>query len=168
MDASSRTEPPPVGDELATVVGFLEFHRETLEMKCSGLTDGQLRERSVPPSALSLLGLVMHLTEVERNWFRVCLAAEPTKPYYYSDDDPDGDFDNVDTMDVQEAFAAWRRECARSREVLGTFESLDELARSDGDPVTLRWVLVHMVEEYSRHNGHADLLRERIDGATGE
>jgi uncharacterized damage-inducible protein DinB len=163
-----RTEPPYTGDERATLVGFLDFHRDTLDMKCTGLSDQQLRQRAVPPSSLSLLGLVRHLTEVERGWFRQGVNGETAiTPLYYSEEQPDGDFDNVDDADVEQAFAAWRAACQQSREIIAA-HALDHTFTRRGRWISLRWVLVHMIEEYARHNGHADFLRERIDGVTGE
>jgi uncharacterized damage-inducible protein DinB len=127
----------------------------------------QLRQRSAPPSTLSLLGLVRHMAEVERGWFRRTIAGEDVAQIYTSDADPDGEFDNVDTADVDEALATWRDEC-RSGDEIASARDLDATGRQrTGRVVSLRWVLMHMVEEYSRHNGHADLLRERIDGAVG-
>jgi hypothetical protein len=162
-----RTEPPYVGDERAVLVGFLDFHRDTLDWKCTGLTPRQLRQRAVPPSSLSLLGLVRHLTEVERGWFRRGVNGEEIEPLYYSDEDPDGDFNNVDDADVEDAFAAWREACQQSRRITAA-KSLDDTFTRRDRVISLRWVLVHMIEEYARHNGHADFLRERIDGVTGE
>lgn len=170
----NRTEPVTVADERTMLCGWLDYHRETLAMKCEGLTPQQLATRSAPPSVLSLLGLVRHLSDVERGWFRRRLGREHAPPLYYSDDDPDGDFDNVDpaTTDagaVDATFATWRAECARAREIVTGLASLDEVRfRHDGEDVSARWVITHMIEEYARHNGHADLLRERIDGSTGE
>lgn len=164
-----RTYPPYKNDERPMLESWLEFHRATLAVKCDGLSHDQLRERAVPPSSLSLLGLVRHMAEVERSWFRRVLAAEDAPPIYFSDDDPDGDFDNTEDADVDEAFATWQRECAVARERLAAAPSLDVTGiRHNGDVVTLRWIMVHMIEEYARHNGHADFLRERLDGATGE
>jgi uncharacterized damage-inducible protein DinB len=150
------------------LVAWLEFHRATLEWKCEGLTDDQLRERAVPPSSMSLLGLVRHMAEVERNWCRRVLQGEQAGGIYYTDDDPDGDFDNVDSADVAADFATWREECDIARRAIDAAESLDVTGTRRGKPVSLRWILNHMVEEYARHNGHADFLRERIDGATGD
>ena len=156
------------------LAGWLDWHRATLEMKCAGLTPSELATRAVEPSGLSLLGLVRHMADVERGWFRRGLAGEDAPRLYYSDADPDGDFDNIDpkTTDAQTvdtAFATWRAECARAREVVAALPTLDVLfTHRSGTELSARWVLVHMVEEYSRHNGHADLLRERIDGVTGE
>jgi hypothetical protein len=168
--AIQRAEPDWQADERTMLRQWLEYHRATLAMKCDGLSAEQLRMRAVEPSTMSLLGLVRHMGEVERNWFRRRLGAEPAPSRYYDESNPDGDFDDVDTADVGEAFAYWQDECAHARDVEQSFASLDDTAhheRLDVD-LSVRWVLVHMIEEYARHNGHADLLRERIDGATGD
>ena len=165
--SDERPYPPPAASERETLVAFLAFQRATLRMKCEGLTPEQLRMRSVPPSTMSLLGLVRHLAEVERSWFRRGIAGEDAPPIYYSDDDPDGDF-AVDDADPDEAFATWQRECDAA-DAIAAVHSLDDVdMRPDREGDSMRWILVHMIEEYSRHNGHADLLRERIDGVTGE
>jgi uncharacterized damage-inducible protein DinB len=115
---------------------------------------------------MSLLGLVRHMADVERGWFRRTLAGEDVPDRYSSADDRDGDFDNVDTADPGEAFAAWREEREQADEIISR-RALDATGRQrTGREVSMRWILNHMIEEYSRHNGHADLLRERIDGAT--
>jgi uncharacterized damage-inducible protein DinB len=164
-----RTEPAYELGETEMLTGWLDYERATLATKCEGLSDAQLRERSVRPSTLSLLGLVRHMAEVERNWFRRVLAQEDAPPHYYSDpDDPDGDFDNVDSADVAEAFATWGAECEHARSVTAGATTLDQTGLRREERVSVRWVLVHMIEEYARHNGHADLLRERIDGTVGE
>jgi uncharacterized damage-inducible protein DinB len=169
MTTIERTEPPLKADERTMLVAWLEYHRATLASKCEGLTDDQLRTRSIPPSALSLLGLVRHMAEVELNWFRFWLAGEKPNPRYADEEEWD-----VDDADVAEAFDYWRSECNHAREVLATFDSLDAVGAdqpSDTDPqsgFSARWVVVHMIEEYARHNGHADLLRELIDGTTGD
>jgi uncharacterized damage-inducible protein DinB len=169
-----RPSPPAVADERTMLAAWLDWHRATLEMKCAGLTPAQLATRAAEPSTLSLLGLVRHMADVERGWFRRGLGREDAPRLYYSDADPDGDFDNVDpattdTETVDAAFATWRAECARAREIVASLPSLDMLfTHRSGSQLSARWVLVHMVEEYARHNGHADLLRERIDGTTGE
>ena len=161
-----RVDPPFLADERAMLVSWLVYHRDTLRMKCEGLTDEQLRLRSVPPSSMSLLGLVRHCAEVERNWWRRVLEQDPVAGLFYDDAHPDGDFD-IDDADVAEAFAAWESECSHGDEVLTRTDLADTGVRR-GEDVSLRWVLVHLVEEYARHNGHADLLRECIDGATGD
>jgi uncharacterized damage-inducible protein DinB len=158
---------PRADGTLVTLKSFLEWQRDTLARKCAGLSAEQLRLRSAPPSTLSLLGLVRHMADVERGWFTQTLAGEDVPAIYSSEADPDGEFDNVDTADVDQAFAAWRDECRRSDEIVAARE-LDSVGQHrTGRTVAMRWILVHMIEEYSRHNGHADLLRERIDGATG-
>jgi uncharacterized damage-inducible protein DinB len=167
--ALGRANPPFVADERAMLASWLDYHRATLETKCAGVSDEALRERlEGHPSSLSLLGLVRHLAEVERAWFQRRVSGQDAPPLYYSQDDPDGDFDNVDGADVEEAFSTWRAECQRAREVLAGIESLDTVFDLDGERISVRWLLVHMIEEYARHNGHADLLRERIDGAVGD
>jgi uncharacterized damage-inducible protein DinB len=147
---------------------WLDYHRATLAMKCDGLSDEQLRTRSVPPSSLSLLGLVRHMADVERSWFRRVLAGQEAPPLFYSPDDPDGDLDNTDGADVVEAFKAWQAECDEARRIVAATPVLEATGERQGEAVSLRWILVHMIEEYARHNGHADLLRERIDGVVGD
>ncbi len=165
-----RIDPPLEAGEREMLNAWLDWHRATLAWKCDGLTDEQLRERSAPPSTLSLLGLVRHMAEVERSWFRRTLAGENMPLIYCSDDDnPDGDFDDIADADVAEDFATWRAECEAARKVEAAAPSLELVGvqRRTGKRVSLRWILVHMIEEYARHNGHADLIRERIDGAAG-
>jgi uncharacterized damage-inducible protein DinB len=159
-------EIPRTGDERSTLLAFLKWQRSTLERKCAGLEPDQVRIRSVEPSNLSLLGLVRHMADVERGWFRRTLAGEDVADRYSSPDATDGDFDNVDTANVDEAFAAWGEECELADEIISR-RALEATGRHrTGREVSMRWILKHMIEEYSRHNGHADLLRERIDGAT--
>jgi uncharacterized damage-inducible protein DinB len=147
----------------------LDYQRATLAWKCEGLSHEHLRERAVPPSPLSLLGLVRHMTDVERGWFRRTLAGEDAPPLHWTTEHPDGDFDLVDEADVDEAFATWWQECEASRERQAAAPSLDTTGtQRDGRLASLRWIMLHMIEEYARHNGHADFLRERLDGATGE
>jgi len=162
-----RVDPPLTADELSTLVGFLEYHRQTLLVKCAGLSDEQLRRRAVPPSTLSLLGLVRHLSEVERGWFQRHVLGDDVPALYWTESNRDGDFDDVDDADVAAAFEEFARECARSREILAT-RALDETFVRRGETISIRWLLAHLIEEYARHNGHADLLREVIDGVTGE
>jgi len=164
---TDRTDPPYRADERTMLDAWLDYHRATLAKKCDGLHEAQLRERAVPPSSLSLLGLVRHMAEVERGWFRRTLAGEDAPPLYYSEDDPDGDFDNLDTADVAEAFASWQAECANARRAVAAAPTLDVAGERRGEAVARRGIRIHMMEEYARHNGHADLLRERIDGTVG-
>ena len=166
--AANRTNPPYLAGDRESLDSWLDFHRATLLAKCEGLNDEQLRTRSVPPSSLSLLGLVRHMTEVERNWFRRVLSGEEAAPLYYSDDNEDGDFDDVDSADVAADFARFRGEMAHCRKVAAEHTDLDVIGKRQrhGSDVSLRWIYVHMIEEYAQHNGHADLLRECIDGVT--
>jgi uncharacterized damage-inducible protein DinB len=158
---------PRNGDERSTLLAFLEWQRATLAKKCAGLEADQLRQRSAEPSTLSLIGLVRHMADVEAGWFRRTLGGEDVVYHYSSDEDLDGEFDNVAAADVDEAFATWRDECARADEIVSR-RALDATGRHrTGREVSMRWILIHMIEEYSRHNGHADILRQRIDGATG-
>ena len=164
-----RIDPPLVAQEREMLGAWLDYHRATLAVKCEGLTDDQLRAQAVPPSSLSLLGLVRHMGEVERSWFRRVLSGEQAPPRYYSDENPDGDFDDVADAGVAEAFGYWRDECAHARERVAAAPSLDVTGTGrQGEGYSLRWIMVHMIEEYARHNGHADLLRERIDGTVGD
>jgi hypothetical protein len=167
LGTSERIDPPYIGDEREILVSYLDFHRATFEAKCTGVPSQRLSEQTVRPSSLSLHGLVRHLAGVERWWFRIQFAGEDVPLLYYSDDDPDQDFDRLDG-DVTEAFAVWRAECQQSRDVVAAASSLEQTGTMlNGQVVNLRRVLVNMIAEYARHNGHADLLRERIDGATG-
>ena len=163
-----RLDPPFEADERATLTGFLDFHRATLALKCEGLTDDQLRQQACPPSGLSLLGLVRHLAEVERNWFRPVLGGEEMAGIFAPGMDFEAAFSNVATADVAEAFRAWHAECDHARVLVAAAPSFDVSGLRGGIRVSLRFVMTHMIEEYSRHNGHADLLRENLDGSTGE
>ncbi|MEU5050369.1 DinB family protein [Streptomyces sp. NPDC021096] len=171
MITPERIEQPTIAGERIALEGFLDYQRATLAMKCAGLDDKSLREASVPPSGLTLLGLVRHMADVERHWFRRILTGETSAtPIFYSDEDLDGDFRTSEQDTAEEAFTAWQAEVAAAREAAGG-HSLDDQSvgtRANGDRVDLRWILLHMIEEYARHNGHADLIRERIDGVTGD
>jgi uncharacterized damage-inducible protein DinB len=167
-----RPIPPPHADERATLESWLEFHRSTLTLKCAGLDDRQVRLASVPPSPMTLLGLVQHMAKVERTWFQRVFAGKDLPPLY---DAGKGDGFALDPdHGIEEALSVWHAEVARSREAIAA-SSLDDPgmlseqhAQIVGDQsVSLRWILAHMIEEYARHNGHADLLRECIDGVTG-
>ncbi len=165
---ASPDEPDFLAPEREMLDGWLDLHRAVLRWKCAGLTDDQLRERSAPPSTMSLLGLLRHMTEVERWWFTYQLGGGGNEPLYWSDEHPDGDFDLVDDADVAADLTAFDAEVAASRAVTAGMGLDDTGSRPDGTPLSVRWVLTHLIEEYARHNGHADLLRERIDGATGD
>jgi uncharacterized damage-inducible protein DinB len=159
-----------LGDERLTLNEFLRGQRLTLQVKCDGLDAVQLASRTVEPSTMSLLGLVRHMAEVERAWFRRRFAGLEVPRRYQTEADPDADFNGAaaDQAAVDEAWAAWRDEVAFA-EQFTLDHDLDFIGRdSEGEPVSLRELLVHMIEEYARHNGHADLLRERIDGRVGQ
>jgi uncharacterized damage-inducible protein DinB len=170
MNEDERPEPPLTGDERATMTGFLDYQRATLEWKCDGLNAEQLARRAMPPSTLSLLGLVRHMAEVERGWFDRVVGAKRDW-IYATAEDHDADFNGAvaDAAVVDDAFATWRQAVDESREVIDRteFDATFHHARW-GTEFSLRWLLAHMIEEYARHNGHADLLREAIDGAKGE
>jgi len=165
-----RAEPPLAAQEREMLNSWLEFQRDTLALKCDGLTGDQLRQRAVPPSSLSLLGLVRHMAEVERSWFRRRFAGLDVPKRYQTEADPDADFNGAvaDPAVAEEAWAAWRVEIVFAEQFTRDHD-LDFVGHdSEGEPVLLRELLVHMIEEYARHNGHADLLRERIDGRVGQ
>jgi uncharacterized damage-inducible protein DinB len=169
MGADGRSVPPLNADERVTLQNWLDFHRTTLAQKCEDLDDEQATLASVPPSGLTLAGIVQHMAEVERNWFRRVLAGEQAPPIYdprADPDGPDGGFELAEGATLGDALAVWRAEIARARERCDT-RALTDTGRFMGQDVSLRWIYVHMIEEYARHNGHADLLRERIDGRTG-
>ncbi|MEU0969292.1 DinB family protein [Streptomyces sp. NPDC005917] len=168
---TERHMPAVDADERTMLEGWLEFHRQTLAMKCAGLTDAQLRIASVEPSPLSLMGLVRHMADVERSWYRRVLADEAAPPLYWSDKDPDAEFRLGEADTWQETYAIWQAEIEAARRNAAGF-GLDDLSkgrhRHTGQQINLRWIHTHMIEEYARHNGHADLIRERIDGVTGD
>ncbi|MCX5383715.1 DinB family protein [Streptomyces sp. NBC_00083] len=164
-----RDEPALDAAERDMLEGWLDYHRETLLQKCSGLTDEQVKRTAVPSSALTLLGLLRHLAEVERWWFVSVFAGGTQEGVYGTDEDPDGDFHFGPDDTHAEALVTWRREVAAAREQAAG-HGLDELSvgtARNGRHFSLRWIYTHMIEEYARHNGHADLLREAIDGTTG-
>jgi uncharacterized damage-inducible protein DinB len=161
---------PRLGGERATLTEFLRCQRLTLELKCEDLDTDQMARRSVYPSTMSLLGLLRHMAEVERKWFRIRFAERPEGSRYQTLEDPDGDFNGAvaDPAVVEEAWAAWREEIAFADEFIADHD-FDHVGKdSQGEPVSVRELVVHMIEEYARHNGHADLLRERIDGRVGQ
>lgn len=162
-----REFPVFVAGEREMLEAWLDWHRETLARKCDGLSPDQLRQRAAPPSPISMLGLVRHMAEVERSWFRRRVAGRDTAYLYVTDADEDADFNDIDDADIEADFGNWRTECDAAREILSQVESLDRTFDWHGRTVSVRWLLVHLIEEYARHAGHADLLRERIDGSTG-
>lgn len=164
---SRRSEPPYLLGERAMLEAWLDFHRMTLLLKCEGLDDAGRKARPVSTSNLSLHGLVRHMAEVERNWFRRVLLRRPdTAPLWYDPEVEDSELVPLDDADWAADLAAWEEECRHSREAAAAHD-LDDTGLRRGEPCSLRWIYVHMVEEYARHNGHADLIRELVDGAVG-
>jgi uncharacterized damage-inducible protein DinB len=162
-----RVEPPYVLDDRDMLEGWLEFHRTTLLLKCEGLDDASRKRRPVETSVLSLHGLVRHMSEVERSWFRRALLGDAAAPYIYSEDGrDDAELFPLDGADWDADFAIWQAECEASRRAAAAHDLSDTGLRG-GEPVSLRWIYAHMIEEYARHNGHADLIREMVDGAVG-
>ena len=166
-----RSEPDRIAGERDSLEQWLDLHRATLLTKCAGLSADQLRARSVPPSRLSLLGIVRHMTEVERWWFRMNGAGEELEFEYCTDGHDEADFEDIEAADAEADLGTFRRELQAARAAVAD-KPLDEVLASRGDHPErtrdLRWIYVHMIEEYARHNGHADLIRECIDGAVGD
>ena len=147
--------------------GWLEFHRATLLLKCERLDDAARKSQPVPTSKLSLHGLVRHMAEVERNWFHRVLLREPeTPPIWYDPAVEDSELVPLDDAEWEADVLAWQAECEASRGAAAAHD-LDDVGLRRGQPCSLRWIYVHMIEEYARHNGHADLLRELVDGEVG-
>jgi uncharacterized damage-inducible protein DinB len=176
MDEQGRTEPPVSADELGTLLGFLDFLRATLEWKCSGVDAMGLRA-AVGTSSMTLGGLLKHMAYVESEWFSRRLHGRDLQPPWDTVDwqaDRDWEWHSAHDDTPEQLMASWKGAVAESRALLGEAlagDGLDQLAGrswSDGRAPSLRWILVHMIEEYARHNGHADLLREAVDGLTGE
>jgi hypothetical protein len=161
-----RPDGPLTGDERAMLQGFLDWHRATLLHKCTGLTGRQLAERTVPPSTLSLLGLVRHMAKVERTWFRRRFAGVALDALYGGGNRRDADFEDLDPDDAAADYARLVEEW-RLADAAVAGASLDDTFTHDGEVHSLRLVYLHLIQEYARHNGHADLLRERLDGVTG-
>ncbi len=147
---------------------WLDYQRATLLWKCQQIDGDALARRSVPPSPISLLGIVRHMTYVEWSWFEKVFAATGTPPTFSTDEDEDVDWNDLDPAQAMEDIGRFQRQCEVSREIVAGAESLDQVAAAAKDTISLRWILVHMIEEYARHNGHADFLRELIDGEVGE
>jgi uncharacterized damage-inducible protein DinB len=170
-DADFRSEPPTTAGERELLQGFLDYHRGTLLWKIAGLTGEQLVQPNVEPSKMSLIGLVRHVTEVERFWFQICLDERPIEPVWWTNEHPDGDFDLVDPTTAEQDVAQYR-EIIKLSDEIGAKYDLDHICHRphprESERYSVRWLYLHMVEEYARHNGHADFLRERIDGETGE
>jgi uncharacterized damage-inducible protein DinB len=160
-----------LADERSVLVDYLRAYRLTMEMKCADLDPGQLARRSVPPSTMSLLGLIRHMADVERTWFRRVMAGEDAPPLYWTEGEADADWSGAiaDSEVVARAWDDWRGEVGYAeRYVTGSGDLGARGTMRDGKTVSLREVLVHMIDEYARHCGHADLLRERIDGRVGQ
>jgi hypothetical protein len=169
FEAPPRPEVPISGPERSQLEAWLDFHRATLLHKCDGLGAAQLKERPVPTSSLSLLGMLRHMTQVEQVWFSLRFAGHETSLYYGDEGDRDADFNDLESAALEEVIDLYLHAIKTSREV-ATGHDLDELAKKpgrQGGHVDLRWIYMHMSEEYARHCGHADLLREMIDGKTG-
>jgi len=171
-----RTDPPVAGDEAATLLGFLQYQRDTMRWKCTGLTAEQL-STPVAPTTLTLGGLLKHLAAVEAGWLNQFFAGGVVKPSWFDDldqDDPDWSLTSAAGADPQQLFAWFDESIAVSDQVIAAAvtgpDGLSSLSQDaeDGEHISLRWILCHLIEEYARHNGHADLLRESIDGVTGE
>jgi len=169
VTSMDRAMPPLNGDERTTLVGWLDFYRATLAAKCEGLTDEQVRIASVEPSEMTLPGLVQHAAEVGRNWFRRVLTGEKLPAIFGSTPHPeghDGGFELSPDSSYRTAIAIWQDEIGHARANIAEHQ-LDDTSPFMGTEVTLRWIFLHMIAEYARHSGHADLIRERIDGRTG-
>ncbi|MBM0234076.1 DinB family protein [Micromonospora sp. STR1_7] len=168
----TRTLEPYVGDERTMLEGWLDYHRQTLLLKCAGLTADQLKTPTVQPSGLTLLGLVRHLADVERWWFRIRAAGEDIPGLYDGEEDPDADLNAVAGADAEATFATYAAEVEAAHKAVADLplDQTFQRPRRDGtaDEMSVRWAYIHLIEEYARHNGHADLIRERIDGVTGE
>jgi hypothetical protein len=166
-DSPRRTEQPADGDERSIIVGWLAFHRDALAAKASDLTDEQLVERSAPPSSLSLLGIVRHMAEMERVYGVWALGPKAELEWVWGSYENDAEHDiDCDASMVEESLRVWRDEMQKTDAALANHPTLEEVGAGDGHSV--RWNLAKLVGEYARHNGHADIVRERIDGATGE
>jgi len=163
----TRVDEPLTGDERATLDGMLDWNRDTLLHKCTGLTGEQLALQSVPPSNLSLLGLLRHMSEVERSWFRRRFAGNTDLPHlYYRPDNTDADFDELDPDKAEADYEQLVEEQRLAREAVVRRDLDETFAHTKWGDMSLRWVMQHMICEYAQHNGHADLIRERIDGVT--
>jgi hypothetical protein len=166
---TTYVKPVRVGGEREQLESWLDAHRRTLLWKCSGLDEQQLKAPANPPSTLTLLGLVRHLADCERWWFQKIAAGRDVPDLYCTDEAPDADLDDYADSDAEGDLATFEREVTAAREATAEL-SLDDVVRhpESGRELNVRWIYVHMIEEYARHNGHADFLREQLDGATGD
>jgi hypothetical protein len=156
------------GTERELLDTWLDMHRRTLLWKCAGLTEQQLKTAADPPSTLSLLGLVRHMADNERWWFSHHAAGLPLVELYCTDAEPDADLDDIATADAAADLATFSAEVAASRAATAGLDLDSEVTGPSGRPIGVRWIFLHMIEEYARHNGHADFLREQLDGRTGD
>jgi len=175
LSAALPTDEAEQADERTTLLSFLDLYRRVLARKAEGLTDEQVRLAACPPSDMTLLGLIRHMADVERSWFQRRMLDEDVPPIFFGaahpEGDEDGDFHPPPEATIAEALEAYWREIAVADQVIAAEPSLDEVEQRHHPPRpqhSLRWILVHMIEEYARHCGHADLLREAIDGAVGD
>jgi uncharacterized damage-inducible protein DinB len=164
----TRPDPPKLGDARDQLAGFLDFLRATVVLKATGLTDEQARKRLVPSELTTVAGLVAHLTYVEHYWFGVVLDKQPDPWNDLFVDDPDAEFRLGLRTPLTTLVADYEAECRASRDVAARLDLDDTGTTAKGQPVNLRWILIHMIEETGRHAGHLDLLRELLDGSTGE
>jgi uncharacterized damage-inducible protein DinB len=176
IDDHGRPEPPLRADELGTILGFLEYQRSTFAWKCSGLDSAALGE-TVAASTMTLGGMMKHLAVVEDYWFSQWLRGRDPQPPWDSvdwDRDPDWDWHSAAADTPEELLALWRDAVTRSRSMVeeslaeGDLGQMPKRSWPDGTAPSLRWIICHMIEEYARHNGHADIIRESVDGLTGE
>jgi len=165
-----RIDPDFAVDERTTLVQFLDWYRAATELKSVGLSDGQAATPACEPSMLTVTGIIRHMAEVERHWFRRCYRGEDAPPIFYTEERPDGDLEVLPTTSLADSITIWRGEIAIADEVLAGVTDLASLAATPrhGNLPSMRWILVHMIEEYARHCGHLDLIRERLDGQVGD
>jgi len=173
--AAERTDPPVQADERQSLSAFLDFQRATVIRKVEGVPKADLGRTALPTTELTLAGLLKHLALVEDSWFQAVFLGEPLPEPWVSapfDDDPDWDFHSAPDDEPPDLLRLYTAAVGRSRDVVAVEESLDRLSmwtgEREGKPFSLRWILLHLIEETARHAGHADLLREAIDGQTGE
>lgn len=164
----TRVHEPLAASERAVLDGFLDWYRATLLYKCADLSAEQLAQQAVPPSNLSLLGLIRHMAEVERSWFRLRFAGQQIDRLYMTEENPDADIDCGTAATAESDYAIFVGELDAARAAAAGHELDETFIGGRGKPISLRWLYVHMIEEYARHCGHADLIRESIDGAKGQ